>query len=50
MSLAGSQGNERILSDDEMLISVKLHCHAVKNRADYDDMAIEVNFDVEHAA
>lgn len=38
------------MTQDEMLVSVRLHCQAVKKRADYDELAHLVGFDVERAA
>ena len=39
VDLQGFDGTGRPLTEDELLTSVKLHTHAVKNRADYDDLA-----------
>ena len=50
VGLCGVDGMGRSMSEDELLASVKLHCHAIKNMADYDQLAAEVNFDVERAA
>ena len=38
------------MTEDELFTSVKLHCNAVKSQTDYDELAEEVNFDVEEAA
>ena len=38
------------MTEDELLNSIKLHSHAVKNCADYDELAKRLKFDVEKAA
>ena len=48
--LQGTDGTGRSMTEDELLQSVKLHCQAVKRLADYDQLAGEVDFDVEKAA
>ena len=48
--LRGEDGAGRSLTEDELMGSVKLHCQAIKKMTDYDELAKEVNFDVEKAA
>ena len=50
MILKGVDGTGRRMTEDELFTSVKLHCNAVKSQTDYDELAEEVNFDVEKAA
>ena len=48
--LRGEDGTGRSLTEDELMGSVKLHCQAIKKMTDYDELAKEVNYDVEAAA
>lgn len=50
MWLAGVDGTGRKLTEDELIQSVKLHCHSMKNVLDYNELAKEMNYDVEKAA
>lgn len=38
------------MTDDEMLASVKLYSISVKKEEDYDQLAKELNFDIDEAA
>ena len=40
-------GTGRQMTENELFNSVRLHCNAVKGSTDYDELAKEVNFDVE---
>ena len=50
MTIKGVDGAGKKLSEDDIMFSIKLFCANVNKDVDYEQMANEVNFDLDRAA